>query len=131
MDSSPARARFSTCIPDLLELQTTTGSGKADVVKVLQRFGGRVGFLGHDVHGLRMGPDGKLYFSIGDYGANIDLKRTRSTTRNTAVTVDPDGSGLEIFAYGLRNPQELVFDEYGSLWTGDNNSGGDPARFVT
>ncbi len=122
-------------IPDLWLLQDTKGTGVANVRKSLSRgYGIRVGFLGHDLHGLRFGPDGRLYYSIGDRGAHVRTRDGRTVENHETGVVyrcDPDGSNLEIFARGLRNPQELVFDQYGNLWTGDNNSdGGDPARWV-
>src|SRR5262249_31224270 len=58
-----------TCIPDLWLLRDRKRTGKADVRQSLHTgYGVHVGFLGHDLHGLRLGPDGKLYFSIGDRG---------------------------------------------------------------
>ena len=124
-----------TCIPDLWHLRDEDGDGKADSRKSLQTgYGVHVALLGHDSHGLRMGPDGRLYFSIGDRGLNIKTVDGRTLTNlesGSVLRCEPDGSDLELFATGLRNPQELVFNEYGDLFTVDNNSdSGDRARCV-
>ncbi len=125
---------YFTCIPRLWRLRDTTGDDQADVREALHDgYGVRVAFRGHDLHGLIMGPDGRIYFSIGDRGYHIEQPdQTLADPESGAVfRCEPDGSRLEVFATGLRNPQELAFDEFGNLFTGDNNSdSGDQARWV-
>ncbi len=121
-------------IPNLWLLRDGNGDGVADSRRSLHHgYGVRVGFLGHDLHGLCWGPDGRLYFSIGDRGSSIEQAGRKIGNADTGCVFrcQADGSELEVFAYGLRNPQELAFDAYGNLFTGDNNSdGGDQARWV-
>jgi quinoprotein glucose dehydrogenase len=124
-----------TCIPDLWQLRDTKGTGKADVKKSLSHgYGVHVAFLGHDLHGLRFGPDGKLYFSCGDRGLNVKTQEDTTIFNpdcGAVLRCDPDGANLELVATGLRNPQELAFDQFGNLFTCDNNSdSGDKARWV-
>lgn len=126
---------YLTCIPNLWRLRDTNGDGKADQREVIARgFGVNCGFLGHDLHGLVWGPDGKLYFSVGDRGFHITTKEgaTLSGPRVGAVfRCRPDGSQLEVVYRGLRNPQEIAFDQYGRLFAADNNCDkGDHSRLV-
>ncbi|MBE7540164.1 MAG: HEAT repeat domain-containing protein [Opitutaceae bacterium] len=97
-------------------------------------YGVRFNFTGHDLHGLVMGPDGKLYFSIGDRGTHAKAKDgsvVDAPDMGAVFRCWPDGTELEIVHSGLRNPQELAFDDFGNLFTGDNDSDqGDVERFV-
>lgn len=123
-----------TCIPTLWALRDKDGDGKAEEREALSTgYGVHTAFYGHDMHGLVDGPDGKVYFSIGDRGLNVDTPRGKLVNPDSGAVLrcNPDGSELEIFATGLRNPQELAFNEVGDLFTVDNNcDSGDKARLV-
>ena len=126
---------YFTCIPKLWKLIDKEGDGIADERVVLSDgYGVRVAFRGHDLHGLLIGPDGRLYFSIGDRGYHITTADGRVLANPESGAVfrcELDGTGLEVFATGMRNPQELAFNDLGDLFSVDNNSdSGDKARII-
>ncbi|MGV3661973.1 MAG: PVC-type heme-binding CxxCH protein [Prosthecobacter sp.] len=126
---------YFTCIPSLRKLTDANDDGIADKQEALVTgFGVRVSFIGHDLHGIVRGPDGRLYFSIGDRGYSITTKDGRMLAgpgTGAIFRCESDGSGIEVFCTGLRNPTELVFDELGNLFTFDNTGDiGDKARMV-
>ncbi len=112
-----------------------SGDTKAETRTEISRgYGVRFNFTGHDLHGLAWGPDGKLYFSVGDRGASVKTKEggVISVPDSGAVfRCNPDGSQMELVMTGLRNPQSLAFTENGDLLTGDNDCDqGDEERLV-
>lgn len=125
---------YYACVPNIWVLEGAKGSdAKATKMDVLfDGMGVRVGISGHDVHATVIGPDGRLYWSIGDRGYNVTSKEGRHFINPCSGAVfrsNLDGTNLELYYTGLRNPQELAFDEWGNLFTGDNNANtGDDSR---
>ncbi len=119
-----------TCIPHLW-LFDIGEDGSITRKPVHSGFGVRFAFRGHDLHGLTLGPDGRLYFTIGDRGYNVN-NQVVDVESGAVFRCELDGSQLEVVATGLRNPQSLAFDDFGNLFTCDNNSdsGVDQARLI-
>ncbi|HEY7425985.1 MAG TPA: PVC-type heme-binding CxxCH protein, partial [Gemmataceae bacterium] len=120
--------------PDILLFEDKDGDGKADgpPKKLLSGFGG----FDHDhgVHGILIGPDGKLYFSVGDTGVHglqsSDGKGRKWQSNNTdcrAGTIwrcDLDGKNLELIAHNFRNEYEPCVDSFGTVFVSDNDDDG-------
>ncbi len=120
--------------PNILEFWDRDGDLKADgpPTKFLTGFGG----IDHDhgVHGLSVGPDGKLYFTVGDSGVtglqSKDGKGPKYVSNNTTIqkgTVwrcDLDGNNVELIAHNFRNNYEACVDSFGEIWLSDNDDDG-------
>ena len=110
--------------PDLWRMQDKNGDGILDEkTSISHGYGVHIGFGGHGMSGVEMGPDGRIYWQIGDIGFNGKDKSGKSWEYpNSGVIArsNPDGSDFEIFAYGNRNTHEFAFDEYANLISEDN-----------
>ncbi len=81
----------------------------------------------HTTNGIRMGLDGWIYIAVGDYGfhgAKGKDGTTLSQRGGGILRVRPDGTELEVFAIGLRNPFAIAIDPYMNLFTRDNTNDG-------
>jgi putative membrane-bound dehydrogenase-like protein len=123
--------------PDILVLEDKDGDGKADGPprKLISGFNGYD--HDHGVHGLFIGPDNKLYFTVGDRGVKdlVDRKgRTFSCSPNSASSpdcqagtnwrCDLDGKNLELLAHNFRNQYEACIDSFGTMFVSDNDDDG-------
>ncbi len=111
--------------PDLWRMKDKNGDGIHDEkTSISHGYGIHIGFSGHGMSGVEMGPDGRIYWQIGDIGFNgtdKDGKKWEHPNSGVIVRSNPDGSDFEVFAYGNRNTHEFAFDEYGNLISEDND----------
>lgn len=127
---------YATIAPDVWKLRDTNGDGVADERENLATgFGLHIAYAGHDMHGLTVGPDGKIYWTVGDKGISVTSRegqRFHYPNQGGVMRCNPDGSEFEVFAHGLRNVQELAFDQWGNLFGVDNDADkkGERERFV-
>ena len=117
---------YATIIPDLWKLTDSNGDGRADRrTSVAHGFAPHIGYGNHDLHSVVQGYDGKIYWSMGDRGANVlrqDGKRVSYPHTGSILRCNPDGSEFEVFASGLRNCQYFDFDAYGNLFAIDHDA---------
>ena len=138
--------------PHVFVLTDTDGDGQADRRELL--FTG-IGGKDHDhgVHAFVFGPDGKLYFNMGNEGkqlyyplkkelplhgpidkvemkpvVDLDGKEVNNQGRpyrmGMVFRCNLDGSEVETLAWNFRNNYEVAVDSFGTLWQSDNDDDG-------
>jgi putative heme-binding domain-containing protein len=110
--------------PDLWRIQEEKTGIASSKTSISHGYGIHVGFSGHGMSGVRVGPEGKIYWQIGDIGFNGKDQAGKQWNHSNSGVIcrsNPDGSDFEVFAYGNRNTHEFVFDEYGNMISEDND----------
>jgi putative membrane-bound dehydrogenase-like protein len=127
-----------SCSPNVFVFTDENGDGKADKKEIL--FTGIKGVDNdHGVHAFVFGPDGKLYFNMGN--ASVEIHRPDGSLvkdregHNVIANGKPfregmvfrcnlDGSDFEVLGYNFRNPYEVTVDSFGTVWQSDNDDDG-------
>src|SRR3972149_7500484 len=98
----------------LVRLREDPSAGKGVMDKVL--LDSAAGNVFHDGGRVKFGPDGKLYWTLGETG-NPQLAHDLTSLNGKILRINPDGTipadnpfpGSFVFSYGHRNPEGLAF----------------------
>ena len=128
-----------SCSPNVYIFTDADGDDRADgPPRVLF-----TGFSGmqhdHGVHAFVFGPDGKLYFNMGNEGRQIKRAdgspvldtdgrevnaKGKPYRQGMAFRCNLDGTELEVLGHNFRNNYELSVDSVGTVWQSDNDDDG-------
>ncbi len=93
----------------------------------------------HSDHSFLFGPDGKLYWNVGNTGQVVKdaegkvvvdihgrpiIDNGKPFFGGMPFRCDMDGSHMEVLAHNFRNNWETTVDSFGSLWQSDNDDDG-------
>ncbi len=139
-----------TSAPNVLVFTDDDGDDKPDRKEYLFT---KTGLIqnDHSTHSFVLGPDGKLYWNMGNWGLYVrdregNLVRDRMgqpVFSRDATRYDPefrdrrtpyhggmvfrcnrDGSEFEVLGHNFRNNYEVTVDSFGTLWQSDNDDDG-------
>lgn len=81
----------------------------------------------HATNGIRMGIDGWIYISVGDFGFHdaVDRSGKKLTMLGGGILrVRPDGTEMEVYTHGTRNVYDVAIDPYMNVFTRENTNDG-------
>ncbi len=122
--------------PYIWKMYDDNRDSKADRKEILfQGIGGEQ--HDHGAHAFVFGPDGKLYFNLGNEGKQLlDAKgnpvldqdgnpiNQKKYRQGLVFRCNLDGSKVEVLGHNFRNNYEVAVDSYGGLWQSDNDDDG-------
>ncbi|MEY2792068.1 MAG: hypothetical protein RJA76_60, partial [Bacteroidota bacterium] len=122
--------------PYIWKMYDDNRDGKADRKEILfQGIGGEQ--HDHGAHAFVFGPDGKLYFNMGNEGKQLFDAKGRAVLDQDGDPINQkkyrqglvfrcnlDGSHVEVLGHNFRNNFEVAVDSYGGLWQSDNDDDG-------
>ncbi len=140
---------YVSCSPNLIVYTDVDNDDKADKKEILlSGFGGKD--HDHGLHALIGGPDGNLFFNVGNAGPHIVTDKDGWTLRagslytggspyalanqgnmksddgkiwvgGLAMRIDGQGRQLKVLGHNFRNAYEMTIDSRGDMWQNDND----------